>query len=250
VSVAVLAVVLLRTAAHVTNSNAIAPPSDLHAGHAASAVFAATVSNSTEPPGPPPEGMVWIPGGEFSMGSHAESESMCARPGVTRDALPVHRVYVDGFWMDATEVTNAEFARFVKETGHLTIAERTPTAAELPGVHASNLVAGSVVFTRPTAPVTLENYLAWWRYQKGASWHHPEGPSSSLRGRDHYPVVHVALRGRRRLFEVGEQAFADRSRVGVCRTGWSRGQAVRMGRRPSAVGRHDGQHPPGPFSDD
>ena len=97
--------------------------------------------------------MVWIPGGEFSMGSHVESEALCALPGVTRDALPVHRVYVDGFWMDATEVTNDDFARFVTATGYVTIAERTPTAAEFPGAPPDNLVAGSVVFTATTAAV-------------------------------------------------------------------------------------------------
>jgi formylglycine-generating enzyme required for sulfatase activity len=137
--------------------------------------------------------MVWIPGGEFSMGSHVESESLCALPGVTRDALPVHRVHVDGFWIDATEVTNEDYARFVKATGYVTIAERTPTAAEFPGAPPENLVAGSVVFTAAPAPVPLDNHYQWWRYQKGASWRHPEGPGSTLRGREKHPVVHIAF---------------------------------------------------------
>src|SRR6185503_17961864 len=89
--------------------------------------FSPTVANTPQAPGPTPEGMVWIPGGEFSMGSTAETESLCGQPGVTRDALPVHRVYVDGFWMDATELTNEEFEKFVRATGYITVAERTPT---------------------------------------------------------------------------------------------------------------------------
>ncbi len=75
---------------------------------------------------PAPPGMVWVPGGEFSMGATASSEGLCQLHGVTQDALPVHRVYVDGFWMDATEVTNEEFEKFAKATGYITIAERTP----------------------------------------------------------------------------------------------------------------------------
>ena len=71
--------------------------------------------------------MVWIPGGEFSMGSNRADESMCGLPGVTRDALPVHRVHVDGFWMDATEVTNEQFEKFVAATGYVTVAETKPT---------------------------------------------------------------------------------------------------------------------------
>ena len=125
------------------------------------------------------------------MGSHVESEALCALPGVTRDALPVHRVYVDGFWMDATEVTNDDFARFVKATGYVTIAERTPTAAEFPGAPPENLVAGSVVFTATTGAVRLDDHSQWWRYQRGASWRHPEGPATTIGGREKYPVVHI-----------------------------------------------------------
>ena len=127
------------------------------------------------------------------MGSHVESEAHCARPGVTRDALPVHRVYVDGFWMDATELTNDEFARFVRATGYITIAERTPTAAEFPGAPPENLVAGSTVFTPTAEPVPLDDHYRWWRYQKGANWRHPEGPRSTIQGRGKYPVVHIAF---------------------------------------------------------
>jgi formylglycine-generating enzyme required for sulfatase activity len=136
--------------------------------------------------------MVWIPGGEFSMGSDETCESLCSLPGVTRDAVPVHRVYVDGFWMDATEVTNARFEEFVRATGYVTVAERTPTREEFPTAPPENLVAGSTVFTPTAGPVALDDYLQWWRYQPGADWRHPEGPRSALAGREQYPVVQVA----------------------------------------------------------
>jgi formylglycine-generating enzyme required for sulfatase activity len=137
--------------------------------------------------------MVWIPGGEFSMGSDASADALCALPGVTRDAQPIHRVVVDGFWMDATEVTNEQFAAFVEATGYVTIAERKPTAEDVPGAPLELLVPGSGVFTPPSQPVPLHDPLQWWRYVPGASWRHPEGPQSGLRGRERHPVVHVAF---------------------------------------------------------
>jgi formylglycine-generating enzyme required for sulfatase activity len=128
--------------------------------------------------------MVFIPGGELSMGTED--------PALGKDAQPVHRVYVDAFWMDETEVTNEQFDAFVKATGYVTIAERAPRAEDFPGALPENLVAGSVVFAPPRGPVPLNDHLQWWGYVKGASWRHPEGPKSSLRGRVRYPVVHVA----------------------------------------------------------
>jgi formylglycine-generating enzyme required for sulfatase activity len=136
--------------------------------------------------------MVWIPGGEYSMGADPAHDSMCALPGLTRDAQPIHRVFVDGFWMDATEVTNAQFAAFVQATGYVTIAERTPTAEEFPTARPENLVAGSVVYTPTAQPVALDDHLQWWRYRKGASWRHPEGSRSDIEGRERHPVVQVA----------------------------------------------------------
>jgi sulfatase modifying factor 1 len=159
---------------------------------ATAAAFAPTIENKMAARGGALEGMVWIPGGEFSMGSTAETESLCGQPGVTRDALPVHRVYVDGFWMDATEVTNEQFEKFAKATAYVTIAERTPTKEEFPTAPPENLVAGSTVFTPTAASVPLDNYYQWWRYEKGANWRHPEGPSSDMKGREKYPVVHIA----------------------------------------------------------
>ncbi len=114
----------------------------------AGTALAPTIPNKTAPPGPAPEGMVWIPGGEFSMGSDGKCDGKsCCSPATVADALPIHRVYVDGFWMDATDVTNAEFEKFVKATGYVTIAERAPTKEEFPTAPPENLVAGSVVFT-------------------------------------------------------------------------------------------------------
>lgn len=139
--------------------------------------------NAESAPAPAPEGMVWIPGGEFSMG--CEDAAM-------RDARPFHRVAVDGFWMDQTEVTNEEFARFVKATGYVTVAERKPEAKDFPGAPAENLVPGSVVFTPPDTKVPLDDHFVWWRYVPGASWRHPNGPESDLKGKEKNPVVHIA----------------------------------------------------------
>ena len=108
------------------------------------------------------------------------------------DARPIHRVRVDGFWMDRTEVTNDQYAAFVKATGYRTVAEQTPKAADFPGVPLENLVAGSAVFTPPETSVPLDDHLRWWIYVPGADWRHPQGPRSNLEGRGSFPVVHIA----------------------------------------------------------
>jgi formylglycine-generating enzyme required for sulfatase activity len=136
---------------------------------------------------PPAKREVWIPAGEFTMGD-AEFA----------DAQPPHRVYVDGFWMDETEVTNEQFAEFVEQTGYITVAERPPRPEDFPpSIRAKlpeNLLAGSLVFSPAKCPpgqvcLTCED---WWEYCPGASWRHPEGPKSGLRGREKHPVVHIA----------------------------------------------------------
>ena len=126
-------------------------------------------------------GMVWLPGGTFAMGTDDPRFP---------DARPVHPVRVDGFWIDRTDVTNAAFAKFVAATGYVTLAERKPDP--MPGVPAEALVPGAVVFAKPAGPVPLDDASRWWRYVAGASWKHPEGPGSDLRGREDHPVVEVA----------------------------------------------------------
>ena len=154
--------------------------------------FEATIVNSEAAPAALPQGMVLIPGGEFSMGSLDPTEMFCGGDQPMDDARPLHRVYVDGFLMDATEVTNAEFDQFVKATGYITVAERKPTREEFPDAPEENLVAGSVVFSPPPRPVPLDNHYQWWSYVHGANWRHPEGPTSDLKGREKLPVVHIA----------------------------------------------------------
>ncbi|MDR3611918.1 MAG: formylglycine-generating enzyme family protein [Candidatus Obscuribacterales bacterium] len=164
------------------------------------APFAPTVANTCKAPVHTPKGMVWIEGGEFSMGSadptkssDNASERSCGGHEPMQDARPIHRVYVDGFWMDRTEVTNREFEKFVNATGYKTIAEVAPTKEEFPTAPTENLVAGSTVFTATTKPVALNNKLKWWRYEHGANWRHPEGPQSDLKGRRDFPVVQIAF---------------------------------------------------------
>ena len=160
----------------------------------AASAFGPTVPNITPPPGPAPEGMVWIPGGEFSMGCEVPSEGVCtmATMNSVHDAQPIHRVYVDGFWMDTNDVTNAKFEKFVKATGYVTVAEIAPTKEQFPTAPPENLVAGSTVFTPTTNAVPLDDYFQWWRYVHGANWRHPTGPDSDLKGRENYPVVQIA----------------------------------------------------------
>lgn len=126
------------------------------------------------------------------MGSDVADDALCRVPGVTRDAQPIHRVYVDGFWMDAMEVTNDQFAAFIAATGYVTVAERRPTQQEFPYARPEDLVAGSTVFTPPARPVMATSPLQWWRYVHGANWRHPAGPASEIRTRGRFPVVHVA----------------------------------------------------------
>lgn len=154
--------------------------------------FDTTIALQTTPPAHAPEGMVWIPGGTFSMGGINPVGMQHGGGGSMSDARPVHRVAVDPFWMDATEVTNAQFAQFVMATGYITVAERKPTKEEFPGVPEEALVAGSIVFSAPPNGVALNDYTQWWQYVPGANWQHPTGPQSSIKGKEDVPVVHIA----------------------------------------------------------
>jgi formylglycine-generating enzyme required for sulfatase activity len=154
--------------------------------------FQPTIPNRAGPPNKAPDGMVWIPGGEFSMGANDPPDMDEVGMKATADGRPIHRVYVDGFFMDKTDVTNAEFAKFVKATGYVTVAERKPRQEDYPNAPPENLVAGSVVFSPPDHPVALNDYFQWWSFVRGANWRHPEGPASNINGKDAYPVVQVA----------------------------------------------------------
>jgi formylglycine-generating enzyme required for sulfatase activity len=126
--------------------------------------------------------MAWIAGGEFLMGSDA----------FYPEERPIHRVSVNGFWLDEHPVTVVAFRRFVKATGYATVAERPLDPADYPDADPALLVPGSLVFHRTAAPVDLSDYRNWWAWVPGANWMHPEGPGSDLAGRDRHPVTHVA----------------------------------------------------------
>lgn len=140
----------------------------------------------------PDENMVFIPGGRFTMGG----DSFWGRA----DEFPLHEVEVSSFYMDRHEVTNAEFDEFVKATGYVTTAERKPDWEEMkkqlpPGTMPppdSVLVAASLVFSPPAYPVALNNAAAWWKWVAGANWRHPQGPGTSVSGKENHPVVHVS----------------------------------------------------------
>lgn len=138
-------------------------------------------------------GMVWIPGGEFTMGSDSKDAK--------KDEKPIHQVKVDGFWMDATPVTNRQFKEFIDATGYVTTAEKAPTIEEImaqvaPGTPPPDpklLVAASLVFKPTTKSVPLTSIRAWWEWKEGANWKHPLGPKSNLEGKENHPVVHVSI---------------------------------------------------------
>jgi sulfatase modifying factor 1 len=137
------------------------------------------------PDSPPakPGNMIFVPGGTFWMGSdrHYPEEA------------PTHRAAVDGFWMDRYPVTNRQFRKFVRATGHVTCAEIPPDPKDYPGALPHMLFAGSLVFTRPAGQVDLRNWAEWWTFLRGADWRHPYGRRSSIKGLDDFPVVHVAF---------------------------------------------------------
>ena len=124
--------------------------------------------------------MVLIKGGSFEMGSNDFS-----------DSKPVHKITVNSFYMDAHEVTNAQFAAFVKATGYKTVAEQQLDPKDYPGVPASALVPGSAVFSPPNNKVPLDNPMQWWKYVAGANWKHPQGAQSNIIGKENYPVVQI-----------------------------------------------------------
>jgi formylglycine-generating enzyme required for sulfatase activity len=138
------------------------------------------------------EGMIWIAGGELILGATDEEGRA--------DEYPQHKVQLDGFWIDETEVTNAQFKKFVEATGYITTAEKDvnweelksqlPTGTQKP--HDSLLVASSLVFTPPSYTVSLNDASQWWSWKRGANWKHPQGTGSNIIGKDDHPVVHIS----------------------------------------------------------
>jgi formylglycine-generating enzyme required for sulfatase activity len=126
--------------------------------------------------------MVWVPGGEFMMGSNAHYP----------EEAPAHRVRIDGFWMDKFTVTNRDFERFVNETGHLTLAEKPASLDDYSDALPELLAPSSVVFKKPSTAVDLSNHYNWWAYASGANWRHPYGPASDIAKSADHPVVHIA----------------------------------------------------------
>jgi len=164
-------------------------------------------------------GMVWVPGGEFSMGSNDPKFS---------DARPWHRVRLSGYWISKTPITNDQFARFVNATHYITVAERKPSPKDFPGAPPDKLVPGSLVFTPPKHPVELNDDSQWWRFQPGADWRHPEGPNTSIAGKGDYPVVQIAYEDAQayakwagmRLPTEAEFEFAERGGLDCKQFAW------------------------------
>jgi formylglycine-generating enzyme required for sulfatase activity len=161
-------------------------------GAVAGLVFGLWEARRARNPAAPP-GMVWIPPGQFMMGT--------AGPEAHANERPAHQVRVDGFFMDIHEVTNAEFAKFVAATKYVTTAEKVPDWEEMkktlppdtPKPGPDVLVAGSLVFRAPAGPVRLNDVSQWWKWTPGACWNHPEGPGSDVADRMNHPVVHVSF---------------------------------------------------------
>ena len=158
----------------------------------------------------------------------------CNEPEID-DAKPVHKVHLNGFWIDKTEVTNEAFAKFVKATGYKTVAESKSKSRSIPPVQAELLIPYALVFAPPPQSVDKSNHWQWWRRVPGADWQHPEGPNSNLSGRMNHPVVHIAWQDAnpyakwsgKRLPTEAEFEYAARGGLDRCKYSW--GQNLKPG---------------------
>jgi formylglycine-generating enzyme len=180
------------------------------------------------PPGPAPaDGMAWVPGGSFRMGSE----------DFYPEERPVHRVEVEGFWVDERPVTVLEFRRFVKRTGYVTVAERPLDPADFPGADPASLVPGSLVFRRSRGPVDLRDWRNWWAYVPDACWHRPEGAGSDTYTRGRHPVVHVAYEDARAYAEWAGKALPTEVEWERAARGGLEGATFAWGDDPAPGGR-------------
>jgi formylglycine-generating enzyme required for sulfatase activity len=176
-------------------------------------------------PGPP---MVRIPGGTFLMGSDAHYP----------EEAPAHRVTVSGFWMDSTNVTNAQFAAFVRATGYVTLAERSPDPAQFPGADPAMLVPGALVFRKSRRPVDLRDFRNWWSYLPGASWEHPDGPASSIASQDDFPVVQIAFEDAQAYAQWAQKELPTEAEWEFAARGGLEGAEFAWGEELAPAGRH------------
>jgi sulfatase modifying factor 1 len=174
----------------------------------------------------PPAGMAWVPGATFWMGSDAHYP----------EEAPARVVTVGGFWIDRCEVTNRQFAEFVAATGYLTVAERPLDPAAFPGAPAENLEPGSLVFVGTRGPVDLRHIDQWWRWTPGASWRAPQGPGSTLTGREEHPVVHVAYEDAERYAGWVDRALPTEAQWELAARGGLDGAAYAWGDEPEPTG--------------
>lgn len=170
--------------------------------------------------------LVWIPAQTSIVGSDAHYP----------EEAPAREVAVDGFWIRAHQVTNAEFTEFVAATGYVTVAERPLDPDDYPGAPVENLQPGSLVFHRTAGPVDLRHLNQWWTWTPGACWDHPRGPRSSLRGREHHPVVHVAFEDAAAYAEWAGLALPTEHEWEVAARGGLNGAVYTWGDEPEQPG--------------
>jgi len=186
-----------------------------------------TERQSSDRTAPDSDGAVRVPAASFTMGSdrHYPEEA------------PAHSVFVDEFWIDRFEVTNARFGAFVDATGYVTVAERPLDPADFPGAPAANLVPGSLVFTPTAGPVDLRHLSQWWTWTPGASWRHPEGPATSIVGREAHPVVHLAYEDAASYAEWAGAALPTEAQWELAARGGLDGAEFTWGNDPRPDGR-------------